>query len=163
MHHNKIGTLYVVATPIGNLEDITFRAISVLKKVDRIAAEDTRHSMPLLKHYSINKPILSIHEFNERERFAILLDYLGEGESIALISDAGTPLISDPGFHLVREAKASGIQVVPVPGPCAAIAALSVAGLPTDKFTFEGFLPAKQEACRHRLTSLLHRELNLFL
>ena len=156
MTSDRIGTLYVVATPIGNLQDITLRAIEVLKKVDRIAAEDTRHSMPLLKHFSINKPILSMHEFNERERLKILLEHLQQGESIALISDAGTPLISDPGFHLVREAKACGIPVVPVPGPCAAIAALSAAGLPTDKFTFEGFLPAKQEACRHRLESLLH-------
>lgn len=156
MNENKIGILYVVATPIGNLQDITLRAIEVLKKVDRIAAEDTRHSMPLLKHFSIEKPILSMHEFNERERLAIILDYLHEGESIALISDAGTPLISDPGFHLVREAKAQGVEVVPVPGPCAAIAALSAAGLPTDKFTFEGFLPAKPEARKNRLAQLLH-------
>jgi 16S rRNA (cytidine1402-2'-O)-methyltransferase len=152
----KTGTLYVVATPIGNLQDITLRAIEVLKKVDRIAAEDTRHAAPLLKHFFINKPSISMHEFNERDRLAIILDYLHDGESVALISDAGTPLISDPGFHLVREAKARGIEVVPIPGPCAAIAALSVAGLPTDKFTFEGFLPAKQESRRNRLTSLLH-------
>lgn len=156
MQNENTGTLYVVATPIGNLQDITLRAIEVLKKVDRIAAEDTRHSAPLLKHFSISKPSLSMHEFNERERLKMVLEYLRQGESIALISDAGTPLISDPGFHLVREAKANGIKVVTIPGPCAAIAALSVAGLPTDKFTFEGFLPAKAEARRNRLTTLLH-------
>jgi len=156
MNSNKIGKLYVVATPIGNLQDITLRAIEILKTVDRIAAEDTRHAAPLLKHYSIHKPTISMHEFNERERLKIILSHLQQGESIALISDAGTPLVSDPGFHLVREARAQGVQVVPVPGPCAAIAALSVAGLPTDKFTFEGFLPAKQEARRHRLALLLH-------
>lgn len=152
----EAGTLYIVATPIGNLQDITFRAIEVLKKVDRIATEDTRHAGPLLKHYSITKPTMSMHEFNERERLSIVLDQLFEGQSIALISDAGTPLISDPGFHLVREARARGIKVVPIPGPCAAIAALSVAGLPTDKFTFEGFLPAKAEARKNRLIPLLH-------
>lgn len=156
MQNNKTGTLYVVATPIGNLQDMTLRAIEVLKKVDRIAAEDTRHAAPLLKHFSINKPTLSMHEFNERDRLKIVLAYLEDGESVALISDAGTPLISDPGFHLVREAKKQGVDVVPIPGPCAAIAALSVAGLPTDKFTFEGFLPAKQEARRNRLSQLLH-------
>jgi 16S rRNA (cytidine1402-2'-O)-methyltransferase len=156
MQNEKLGSLYVVATPIGNLQDITLRAIEILKKVDRIAAEDTRHSAPLLKHFSITKPSLSMHEFNERERLKIIMEYLQQGESIALISDAGTPLISDPGFHLVREAKRQGINVVTIPGPCAVIAALSVAGLPTDKFTFEGFLPAKPEARRNRLTNLLH-------
>lgn len=154
--NEKPGTLYVVATPIGNLQDITLRAIDVLKKVDKIAAEDTRHSAPLLKHLSIDKPSISLHEFNERERLAIIIDYLHEGQSIALISDAGTPLISDPGFHLVREAKEQGIEVVAVPGPCAAIAALSIAGLPTDRFTFEGFLPAKTEARRNKLATFLH-------
>jgi 16S rRNA (cytidine1402-2'-O)-methyltransferase len=156
MMNDKTGTLYVVATPIGNMQDITLRAVEVLKKVDRIAAEDTRHSMPLLKHYSIEKPILSMHEFNERERLKLILEHLQSGESVALISDAGTPLISDPGFHLVREAKALGIDVVPIPGPCAAIAALSAAGLPTDRFTFEGFLPPKPEARKNRLAKLLH-------
>lgn len=158
MQNDKTGTLYVVATPIGNLDDMTLRAVEVLKKVDRIAAEDTRHSAPLLKHFSITKPSLSMHEFNERDRLKVVIDYLQAGESIALISDAGTPLISDPGFHLVREAKAQGIHVVPVPGPCAAIAALSVAGFPTDRFTFEGFLPAKPEARRNRLSALLHED-----
>ncbi len=156
MQSEKIGQLYVVATPIGNLQDITLRAIEVLKKVDRIVAEDTRHAAPLLKHFSIHKPTISMHEFNERERLNSILELIQQGESIALVSDAGTPLVSDPGFHLVREARARGIDVVPIPGPCAAIAALSVAGLPTDKFTFEGFLPAKQEARRHRLMLLQH-------
>jgi 16S rRNA (cytidine1402-2'-O)-methyltransferase len=156
MLDNKMGTLYVVATPIGNLKDITWRAVEVLKQVDKIAAEDTRHTTPLLNHYSIHKPTLSLHEFNERERVQMILALLRQGESIALISDAGTPLISDPGFHLVREARAQGFAVVPIPGPCAAITALSAAGLPTDRFTFEGFLPAKQEACRHRLEALAH-------
>jgi 16S rRNA (cytidine1402-2'-O)-methyltransferase len=158
MQNSKMGTLYVVATPIGNLQDITLRAIDILKTVDRIAAEDTRHSAPLLKHFSIQKPIISMHEFNERERLNAILMYLEQGESIALISDAGTPLVSDPGFHLVREARARGITVSSLPGPCAAISALSVAGLPTDKFTFEGFLPPKQEARRHRLAFLLHEQ-----
>lgn len=156
MQNKKTGTLYVVATPIGNLGDITLRAIEVLKQVDKIVAEDTRHSAPLLKHFSISKTSISMHEFNERERHKMLMEYLQQGESIALISDAGTPLISDPGFHLVREAKLQGVKVLAIPGPCAAIAALSVAGLPTDKFTFEGFLPAKAEARRNRLASLLH-------
>jgi 16S rRNA (cytidine1402-2'-O)-methyltransferase len=156
MPNEKLGTLYVVATPIGNMKDMTLRGVEILKQVDRIAAEDTRHAGPLLKHYSIEKPMLSLHEFNERERMSIVMDYLHEGESIALISDAGTPLINDPGFHLVRFAQQQGIPVVPVPGACAAIAALSVAGLPTDRFTFEGFLPAKSEARKHKLQSLLH-------
>lgn len=156
MPNENIGTLYVVATPIGNLQDITLRAIEILKKVDRIAAEDTRHSAPLLKHFAINKPTISLHDFNERERVNAILEYLRQGESIALISDAGTPLISDPGFHLVKEAKTQGISVTPIPGACAAITALCAAGLPTDKFTFEGFLPAKTEARRNKLTVLLH-------
>lgn len=156
MQGDRRGTLYVVATPIGNMQDITFRAVQVLKQVDRIAAEDTRHSAPLLKYFSISKPIVSLHDFNERERLQTLLDYLHQGESVALISDAGTPLISDPGFHLVREALAAGFKVVPIPGPCAVIAALSVAGLPTDKFIFEGFLPAKREANHRRLVTLRH-------
>lgn len=156
MLSERTGTLYVVATPIGNLLDMTFRAVEVLKKVDRIVAEDTRHSGPLLKHYSIQKPTLSMHEFNERDRLNLVLEYLQQGENIALISDAGTPLISDPGFRLVREVKEQGISVIPIPGVCAAIAALSAAGLPTDRFTFEGFLPAKSEARLHSLQRLLH-------
>jgi 16S rRNA (cytidine1402-2'-O)-methyltransferase len=156
MTNEEFGILYVVATPIGNLQDITLRALEILKQVDRIATEDTRHSGPLLKHYSIEKPTLSLHDYNERDRLGVILDYLYEGESIALISDAGTPLISDPGFHLVRAVRAEGIRVVPVPGPCAAIAALSAAGLPTDRFVFEGFLSPKTEACRKQLMRLLH-------
>jgi len=146
--------LYVVATPIGNMQDMTLRAIEVLKSVDKIAAEDTRHSKSLLNHHSINKPMISLHEFNERECLDMLFEYLEQGESIALISDAGTPLISDPGYHLIKEAKARGVKVVPIPGACAGIAALSVAGLPSDRFVFEGFLPARQEACRSRLAEL---------
>lgn len=154
MQSVKTGTLYVVATPIGNLQDITLRAIEVLKGVDKIAAEDTRHSKSLLNHFSISKPMLSLHEFNERECLDLLLECLAQGESIALISDAGTPLISDPGYHLIKEAKARGFTVSPVPGACAAIAALSAAGVPSDRFVFEGFLPARQEACRNRLVEL---------
>lgn len=156
MQQEKTGTLYIVATPIGNLDDITLRAVEILKTVDRIAAEDTRHAAPLLKHLNIDTPALSMHEFNEQRRLGVLLDYLYEGESIALISDAGTPLISDPGYRLVSAARAEGIKVVPVPGPCAAIAALCAAGLPTDRFTFEGFLPAKDEARSNKLKELLH-------
>ncbi len=154
MKSNRPGTLYVVATPIGNLQDMTLRGIEVLNSVDQIVAEDTRHATPLLKHFSIHKPIFSMHEFNERERLHAILSLVEEGHSLALISDAGTPLINDPGFNLIREAKARGIKVVPVPGACAAIAALSAAGLPTDRFTFEGFLPAKQEARHQRLLAL---------
>lgn len=156
MKLKKTGVLYVVATPIGNMQDITFRAIEVLKTVDIIVAEDTRHAMPLLKHYLINKPTVSMHEFNERERLKAVIEALQEGKSIALISDAGTPLISDPGFPLVREARKLDLSVIPIPGPCALIAALSVAGLPTDRFTFEGFLPQKSEARCHTLARLLH-------
>ncbi len=151
----QTGRLYIVATPIGNLGDMTARAVETLKLVDRIAAEDTRHSSSLLKHYSINKPVISLHNFNERERLDQIIGALQQGESIALISDAGTPLISDPGYHLVREAKEQGITVVPIPGACAVIAALSAAGLPTDKFIFEGFLPAKNEARKQQLLALL--------
>ncbi len=155
MTDEKMGTLYIVATPIGNLGDMTARAIEVLQSVDKIAAEDTRHSAQLLRHYSISKPTISLHNFNERERLDKIMEALRQGESIALISDAGTPLISDPGFHLVREAKAQGITVSPIPGACAVIAALSAAGLPTDKFIFEGFLPAKNEARKQHLLTLL--------
>lgn len=154
MNKGKISTLYVVATPIGNLLDLSLRAVEVLKQVDRIAAEDTRHSAPLLKHYLIRKPTLSLHDFNERQRVDQVIAYLAAGESIALISDAGTPLISDPGFRLVREVRAQGFAVVPVPGACAAIAALCASGLPTDKFLFEGFLPSKAESRKQSLTVL---------
>jgi 16S rRNA (cytidine1402-2'-O)-methyltransferase len=137
------GTLYVVATPIGNLEDITYRAVRILKEVAAVACEDTRHTRKLLDHYQIRTPALSFHEHNERARAEDLVSRLRAGDSIALVSDAGTPLISDPGFHLVELAAAAGIPVTPIPGPCAAIAALSASALPTDKFTFLGFLPAK--------------------
>ncbi len=145
------GALYVVATPIGNLGDFSARAIEVLGQVARIAAEDTRHSAPLLHRHGIATPLLSLHEHNERERVAQLIAELQGGAAIGLISDAGTPLISDPGFHLVRAARAEGIRVIPVPGACALITALSAAGLPTDRFVFEGFLPAKSAARRARL------------
>ncbi len=142
----NINSLYIVATPIGNLQDMSLRAIEILKTVNLIAVEDTRHSAPLLQHFSIQTPMLALHEHNERERVRLLLERLQQGESIALISDAGTPLISDPGYHLVREAREKGIRVIPIPGPCAAIVALSAAGLPTDSFVFEGFLPVKATA-----------------
>ncbi len=148
------GTLYVVATPIGNLGDMTPRAVEVLQEVDRIAAEDTRHSAGLLRHFAITTPMLSLHEHNERQKVEALLQRLGDGENLALISDAGTPLISDPGYILVREAQRAGFRVVPIPGASALIAALSVSGLPTDRFSFEGFLPAKGGARRKMLESL---------
>jgi 16S rRNA (cytidine1402-2'-O)-methyltransferase len=154
MKINNFGVLYVVATPIGNLKDISLRAVEVLQNVACIAAEDTRHSLPLLQHFAIKTPMLAFHEHNERANTKKLIEKLKQGESIALISDAGTPLLSDPGFFLVHEARIAGIQVSPVPGPCAAIAALSVAGLPTDRFVFEGFLPAKSKQRRQRLEEL---------
>ncbi|TXH96449.1 MAG: 16S rRNA (cytidine(1402)-2'-O)-methyltransferase [Pseudomonas sp.] len=145
------GTLYVVATPIGNLDDISARALRVLAQVALIAAEDTRHSLRLLQHFGIATPLAACHEHNERDQGGRFLARLQAGEDVALISDAGTPLISDPGFHLVRAARAAGIRVVPVPGACALIAALSAAGLPSDRFAFEGFLPAKSVGRRARL------------
>lgn len=148
------GTLYVVATPIGNLEDITRRAVRILQSVDLIAAEDTRHSLKLLQAIGARARMVALHEHNERHAVAELIDRLRAGRSIALISDAGTPLISDPGFHLVRAARDAGLPVVPVPGPSALIGALSVAGLPTDRFLFEGFPPARQAARRARLEAL---------
>jgi len=152
--NTKSGALYVVATPIGNLQDITRRALDVLESVSLVAAEDTRHSRKLLAHYGIGTPMLALHEHNERTATGGLLRRLEAGADIALVSDAGTPLISDPGFHLVRTVREAGLQVVPVPGPSALTAALSVAGLPTDRFTFEGFLPVKQAARRQRLLEL---------
>jgi 16S rRNA (cytidine1402-2'-O)-methyltransferase len=151
MNTHHCGTLYVVATPIGNLCDMSLRAIETLKSVSCIAAEDTRHSMPLLQHFGIATPTISLHEHNERERSIKLLERLKQGESIAIISDAGTPLISDPGFILVHEARQAGIKVVPIPGASAMIAALSVCGLTTNRFSFEGFLSAK---AKHRLDQL---------
>lgn len=136
-------SLYVVATPIGNLQDMSPRAIDTLKQVDLIAAEDTRHSAHLMQQFGITTPMLAVHEHNERQRSEMIVERLQTGASIALISDAGTPLISDPGFHLVAAVRAAGFAVVPIAGPSALIAALSVAGVATDKFTFMGFLPAK--------------------
>jgi 16S rRNA (cytidine1402-2'-O)-methyltransferase len=150
----KSGTLYIVATPIGNLEDITFRAVRVLKEVDLIAAEDTRHSRKLLSHFGISRPLTSYYDHNKDFKGNYILDRLNEGISVALISDAGTPCISDPGYQLVRDAVAAGVVVVPIPGPSAAIAALSASGLPTSRFTFEGFLPNRQGKRRERLTLL---------
>ena len=140
------GLLYVVATPIGNLEDITYRAVRILAEVEMIAAEDTRHSRKLLDHYAIRTPLISYHEHNEEQRAEQLLDKLQSGHSLALISDAGTPCIADPGFRLVSRCRAAGIEVVAVPGPSALVAALSISGLPTDGFRFVGFVPAKAHA-----------------
>jgi len=148
------GVLYIVATPIGNLEDITTRAEKVLASVDFIAAEDTRHSGRLLQSLVIRKPLVALHDHNERDRAGSVLDRVAAGETMALISDAGTPLISDPGYVLVRQARERGIRVVPVPGASALTAALSVAGLPTDRFTFIGFLPAKRSGRQSALSSL---------
>jgi 16S rRNA (cytidine1402-2'-O)-methyltransferase len=147
-------TLFVVATPIGNLDDLSPRARQILEEADLIAAEDTRHTRRLLSHFGIKSRLLALHEHNEEALVAGLIDKLTEGQSIALVSDAGTPLISDPGYRLLRAAHESGIRVSPVPGPSALLAALSVAGLPTDRFCFEGFLPAKQSARRKRLQAL---------
>ena len=148
------GTLHVVATPIGNLGDLSPRALEVLRAADAVCAEDTRHTRRLLAHFGIERPLLAVHEHNEDEIAARLVQRLLAGESLALVSDAGTPLVSDPGFRLVRAARAAGIRVSPVPGPCAFVAALSAAGLASDRFVFEGFLPAKAAARRERLASL---------
>ncbi|MFP4155958.1 MAG: 16S rRNA (cytidine(1402)-2'-O)-methyltransferase, partial [Halothiobacillaceae bacterium] len=145
------GTLYVVATPLGNLADWSDRARAVLSQVDLIACEDTRHSGRLLDHFGIGTRRLSLHEHNEAERSRTLIDALQAGSSVALISDAGTPLVSDPGFVLVRAVRAAGHPVSPIPGPAALVAALSAAGLPSDRFAFEGFLPAKSSARRQRI------------
>lgn len=155
------GALYVVATPIGNLEDISARALRVLREADSIAAEDTRHTGQLLRHFGIETPLLSLHEHNERDRIEHIIARLREGRSLALVSDAGTPLISDPGFPLVRELRRQGLKIIPVPGPSSLLAALSVAGLPTDRFAFEGFLPARAAARRERLQSLAREERTL--
>ncbi|HEX9627150.1 MAG TPA: 16S rRNA (cytidine(1402)-2'-O)-methyltransferase [Acidiferrobacterales bacterium] len=151
---NLRGILYVVATPIGNLEDLSPRAARILREVDVIAAEDTRHSARLLQHFGIATPLVAFHEHNERVRTAELLEQLQAGRRIALISDAGTPLISDPGFPLVRAAREQGIVVSPVPGACAAIAALSASGLPSDRFVFAGFPPSTASARRAAFASL---------
>jgi len=148
------GVLYIVATPIGNLEDITLRALRVLKEVDLIAAEDTRHTRILLSHYDIRTPLTSYHEHNERTKVQPLVKRLLDGENIALVSDAGTPAISDPGYRLVVDAIHAGIRVIPLPGASALVATLSAGGLPTDRFAFEGFLPAKKQERRARLQEL---------
>lgn len=148
------GTLHVVATPIGNRGDLSSRAREVLAAVAAICAEDTRHTRQLLSHYGIDKPLIAVHEHNEDAVADKLVSRLLAGESLALVSDAGTPLVSDPGFRLVRAARAAGVRVSPVPGACAFVAALSVAGLPSDRFVFEGFLPAKGAARRERLAQL---------
>lgn len=149
--NSPLGSLYVVATPIGNLDDISARALTILRNVALIAAEDTRHSARLMQHFGIGTPLTACHEHNERDQGGRFLARMLAGDDVALISDAGTPLISDPGYHLVRQARAAGIAVVPVPGACALIAALSAAGLPSDRFIFEGFLPAKSAGRRARL------------
>ncbi len=156
--HQAPGTLFVVATPIGNMGDISARALALLADVDVIAAEDTRHTSVLLRHYGINTPMVSLHEHNEARRSAELVARLRQGESVALVSDAGTPLVSDPGYRLVRDAVRGGLPVSPVPGPSALLAALSVAGLPTDRFTFEGFLPASRGSRRRALQRLRDEE-----
>lgn len=148
------GILYIVATPIGNLEDITLRALRILKEVDLIAAEDTRYTKTLLNHYGIHTPLTSYHEHNEKTKAHVLVARLEQGENVALVSDAGTPTISDPGYRLVGETIKAGITIVPIPGASALTAVLSVSGLPTDRFVFEGFLPAKKRERRERLQRL---------
>ena len=150
--------LYLVSTPIGNMEDITLRAIGILKEVDIIASEDTRRSGLLLKKYNIKKPLLSYYDHNKLERTPEIIKRIKEGESFALVSDAGTPGISDPGFYLVREAIKEGIPVIPIPGPTALISGLVVSGLPTDRFAFEGFLPRRKGRRRKRLQQLVDEE-----
>ncbi|MHC0063881.1 16S rRNA (cytidine(1402)-2'-O)-methyltransferase [Nostoc sp. UIC 10890] len=150
----KPGTLYVVGTPIGNLEDITFRAVRILQTVDIIAAEDTRHTGKLLQHFQVKTPQVSYHEHNRTSRIPELLEHLVNNKAIALVSDAGMPGISDPGYELVKACIEAGIPVVPIPGASAAITALSAAGLPTDRFVFEGFLPAKTQQRQEHLESL---------
>ncbi|MGL4454929.1 MAG: 16S rRNA (cytidine(1402)-2'-O)-methyltransferase [Plesiomonas sp.] len=148
-------TLYIVPTPIGNLDDITQRALKVLQQVDLVAAEDTRHSGLLLQHFGIQARFFALHDHNEQQKAEVLVEKLRQGHSIALISDAGTPLISDPGFHLVRRCREAQISVIPLPGPCAAIAALSASGIASDRFCFEGFLPAKSKGRQDTLRAIL--------
>ena len=155
------GILYIVATPIGNLQDITQRALDTFTQVDLIAAEDTRHSGFLLSHYGIKKPFFALHDHNEQEKAHILVEKLKQGSNIALISDAGTPLISDPGFHLVRQCREAGIRVVPLPGACAAITALCASGIASDRFCFEGFLPAKSKARKDKLENIAEEDRTL--
>jgi 16S rRNA (cytidine1402-2'-O)-methyltransferase len=154
MQQIAAGTLYVVATPIGNLADLAPRAVDVLGQVDLVLAEDTRHTAQLLRHCGLSKPLQSLHEHNERQKLESIVQRLQAGESLALVSDAGTPLLSDPGFPLVRRLRELDMPIISIPGPCAAVAALSVAGLATDRFAFEGFLPARPGARRTRLAGL---------
>jgi 16S rRNA (cytidine1402-2'-O)-methyltransferase len=153
-----IGTLYIVATPIGNLDDITFRAIEILKNVDVILAEDTRHSKHLLNHYDIKADLWAFHDHNEKQKSQVIVNNLLEGKNMALISDAGTPLISDPGYVLVREAKKAGVMVSPIPGPSAMISAMSASGIANDKFGFFGFLPNKQTARVKAIQAIAHTD-----
>ncbi len=155
------GILYIVPTPIGNLQDITERALATFAQVDLIAAEDTRHSGLLLSHYGIKKPFFALHDHNEQQKATHLLEKLQQGMNIALVSDAGTPLISDPGFHLVRACRQAGVKVVPLPGACAAITALSGAGIASDRFCFEGFLPAKPKGKMDKLQQVANEERTL--
>jgi 16S rRNA (cytidine1402-2'-O)-methyltransferase len=157
------GTLYVVATPIGNLEDLSARALRVLREVDLIACEDTRRTRALLAHFDVHTPMLSYYEHNKLTRGPQILRRLAEGRSVALVTDAGTPGISDPGFLLVREARAAGIPVTPIPGPSAVATALSAAGLPADRFVFDGFLPVKPGRRLHRLQALRELETTIVL
>ncbi len=150
-----VGSLYIVATPIGNLADISQRALDILAQVDVIACEDTRHTGKLLSNFSIKNRTLSLHDHNERQRQEQIADMLKEGKSIALVSDAGTPLISDPGFHIVKYLRSQDLPVVPIPGPCALITALCASGLPTDRFSFEGFYLLNQALEKQRWQSLL--------
>ncbi|HAS62993.1 MAG TPA: 16S rRNA (cytidine(1402)-2'-O)-methyltransferase [Vibrio sp.] len=150
----QIPTLFIVPTPIGNLGDITLRAIEVLKSVDLIAAEDTRHTGKLLAHFNIPTKTFPLHDHNEQQKAQFLVEKLLSGQSIALVSDAGTPLISDPGYHLVSQCRQAGVKVVPLPGACAVITALSASGLPSDRFSFEGFLPPKSKARKDKLLEI---------
>lgn len=158
---NQTGILYIVATPIGNLQDITQRALDTFAQVDLIAAEDTRHSGLLLNHYGIKKPFFALHDHNEQQKADLLVEKLQQGTNIALISDAGTPLISDPGFHLVRKCRQAGLKVVPLPGACAAITALCASGIASDRFCFEGFLPAKSKARKDKLQNIAEEDRTL--
>ena len=158
---NKTGTLYVVATPMGNLEDITFRAVKILETVDIIAAEDTRHSKKLLNHYNIQARLISCHEHNEVQKTNSLIKYLKDGLNIALISDAGTPTISDPGYRLINRIAQENLPIIPIPGCCAAITGLCVSGLPADTFHFAGFLPKKNQKLQQALESLQHESSTL--
>ncbi|GEM74231.1 16S rRNA (cytidine(1402)-2'-O)-methyltransferase [Vibrio sagamiensis] len=151
---NERPTLYIVPTPIGNLADITQRAVDVLSNVDIIAAEDTRHTGKLLSHFNIQTKTFALHDHNEQQRSQVLVEKLLSGQSIALVSDAGTPLISDPGYHLVNQCRQAGVRVVPLPGACAVITALSASGLPSDRFSFEGFLPPKRKSRKDKLLEI---------